>query len=68
MYKAEICADKPYQSWNMNILGSLYFHNSNRCLTFAINYTKHTSDLVRIYVNNRWIASYRFGLEICNAL
>lgn len=68
MFRAEICANVPYQNWNYNIVGSLHFHNFNRCLTFAMNYTKQTSNLVRIYVDNKWHSSYCFGKEIWNAL
>lgn len=66
MFKAEILLYHLYQSWN-DVLGSLTFYNYKRCLTFARNYTKHRKDMVRIYNDNEWVFSYRFGKDIWNA-
>ena len=68
MFKAEICVYHPYRNWDAGVVGSLKFNNYKRCFTFARNYTKQTSNLVRIYINNSWVASYRFGKEIWNVL
>ena len=67
MFKAEVCIHHAYQDWNTDIVGTLSFHNFARCATFARNYTRQNNNMVRIYIDNSWVMSYRFGKEIWNA-